>query len=134
MFKNMTISGGFRFIIITVALGMIASSFLIYKSLNTINLRYHHSHKIVAETGYLKSIIIGGLLFNSASGVVFMNPNSKKAKNSMKKGIDKISTFMSKLKKSNKELYNKIKVNMNVLSKKYSWNTIVNEYIKLYER
>ncbi len=89
IFSAITIIG--LFLIVTYA----------YTSLNKIKDGYTKSHEISLEESYLKSVMIGGLLFNSSSAVVFMNPNSTKAKKSMSSGIKKIETFFKKIKKLN---------------------------------
>jgi methyl-accepting chemotaxis protein len=59
-------------------------------------------------------MIIGGLLYNSASGVVKQNPTDAKAKGTMKNGISKVTKFANAIKKSDKALYEKFAMEFDV--------------------
>ena len=105
MFKNITISKKLNLLTTIIIIGLTLIGLTTYASLNNIHKQYNNSQKIAQETSHLKSIIIGGLLYNSASGVVFMNPLNKKALKTMKSGVIKIETFMDKLKTLNPDTH-----------------------------
>ncbi len=105
MFKNITISKKLNFLIIIIVVGLLLIGFKTYFSLNSIHVQYTETQKVSMEKSHLKSIIIGGLLYNSASGVAFMHPDNKQALKTMKKGISKIKTFMDELKGLNPDTH-----------------------------
>jgi methyl-accepting chemotaxis protein len=109
MFKNLTIAQKLIFLVVIVSLGMMILTTTNYISNNNILKQYKSAQKTEAEKSLLKSIMIGGLLYNSSSGVVFINPESKKAIKAMKSGIDKLKTYRKKLKKINPTISDNIK-------------------------
>jgi len=80
MFKNLSISQKSLTISIITVIGFMWIGISTYQSMQDINNKYHTSYNIAQQKSALDGIIIGGLLFNSSSGVVFIN-NSDKAKN-----------------------------------------------------
>ncbi|MCU7800060.1 MAG: hypothetical protein KZQ70_07925 [gamma proteobacterium symbiont of Lucinoma myriamae] len=78
-----------------------------YQSMQDINNKYHTSYNIAQQKSALDGIIIGGLLFNSSSGVVFIN-NSDRAKKTMSKAIKQAASSMDKLKSLNNAIYHDI--------------------------
>lgn len=78
-----------------------------YQSMQDINNKYHTSYNIAQQKSALDGIIIGGLLFNSSSGVVFIN-NSDKAKKTMSKAINQAASSIDNLKSINNDIYQKI--------------------------
>ena len=115
MFNNITISKKLNFLTGLIVVGLLFIATSTYTSFNSINTNYDATNKLAQENNYLNAIITGGLYYNSASGVVFMHPKSKKAFGSMKKGITKIETSMDKLKTLNPDIY----------------NTLINDFIPL---
>jgi methyl-accepting chemotaxis protein len=108
MLNNVTISKKLNFLTAIIMVGLILIGFTTYSSLGSIHSHYKNAQKVADENSHLKSIIIGGLLYNSASGVLFMYPNNKKALETMKKGVTKMETFMGKLKKLNPQTYKQL--------------------------
>ncbi len=105
MFKNFTIARKLSLLATFVVVSLVYMGISTYLSFTNLHTHYQDSHKVSQENDSLKSIIIGGLLYNSASGVVFMYPNNKKALESMKIGVEKIATHMKKLKTINPKTY-----------------------------
>ncbi|MEA1913695.1 MAG: methyl-accepting chemotaxis protein [Campylobacterota bacterium] len=70
-----------------------------YVSLNKLQSDYEQTNQVQTQASYLKSIMIGGLLFNSAKGVVDKNINSTKAIKTMNSGVQKVNSFYEKLSK-----------------------------------
>jgi len=99
-----------------VFIGLLILGFVTYNSFTSLEKEYQQSNMISEKTSDLKSMFIGGLLYNSASGVVFNNPNSQKAKESMKLGVAKIKTYALKIKKVDSKLYSKVKYPINSFS------------------
>ena len=109
MLKNLTIAKKFTGLVIIVSLGMSAIIAENYFTYNSIEKQYDKAQKVAQEQSLLKSMMIGGLLFNSSSGVVFVNPTNKKAINTMSKGIKIIENSAKKLKKINPKFISLIK-------------------------
>ena len=63
-----------------IVLGLIVLGFATYNSFSSLSKEHDHSKSLSASMDNLKSMLIGGLLYNSASGVVKQNPNAAKAK------------------------------------------------------
>jgi methyl-accepting chemotaxis protein len=73
--------------------------------LNSLSREYINSLAIAKQNETLNAIYINGLLYNSSSGVVFQNPNSKKAKNTMQNAIKNTQKAANEFKKINNSLY-----------------------------
>ena len=80
----------------------------IYSSLHKLETEYTHAQNLQEQAGQLKSMLIGGLMLNSAKGVVSQNFNDTKAIKTMASGNKKINSFYKKLYKSNKKLAQQI--------------------------
>jgi hypothetical protein len=76
MFEDITISKKLNILNAIIGLGIMIIGISTYLSFSNIHEQYNETQKISKENDYLKSIIIGGLLYYSASGVVFMNPEN----------------------------------------------------------
>jgi len=109
MFKNMTIKNKLKLNLLVVFLGIIIITVNVYNSMEVLEKEYNHSRNLQEQAGQLKSMLIGGLMLNSAKGVVILNHNSPKAIKSMGAGIKKINSFYKKLHKSNPKLANNLK-------------------------
>jgi len=106
--KNFSIMNKSIIISIITILGLSFIGIFTYLSISKIENKYHHAQEVAQKQNHLKSVLIGGLLFNSASGVVYENPQSKKARQSMKSGITKVSDYVEKLKILDKNIYDNI--------------------------
>lgn len=89
-------------------LGLSFIGIYIIFSINKLEQKYHNSQIINEKQNQLKSIIIGGLLFNSASGVLYETPKSEKARESVKDGVLQIKNALEKLQELDSTLYNKL--------------------------
>ena len=108
MLNNMTISFKLKLNSALIVIGLFVFGFIVYNTLNSLSNEYKHSLQLAKQNDSLKSIYIGGLLFNSSSGVVFQNPNSDKAKKTMKSAISQVEKNSQKFKALNEELYKKL--------------------------
>ncbi|RLA83839.1 MAG: hypothetical protein DRG78_03200 [Epsilonproteobacteria bacterium] len=108
MFKNLTISVKLNVNLFIVILGLIILGLNSFFSLSNLNKEYQVSNQLATKASDLKSILIGGLLYNSATGVVATNPQSKKAQKTMKDGANKVQSFFKKLKKESSSTCNNI--------------------------
>ena len=113
MLKNLTIIKKSILISLITLIGLSFIGIYSYISISKIESKYHHAQQINEVQNDLKSILIGGLLFNSASGVLFLNPENKMAKKSMKSGVQKVGIFAKKLKEVDHNLYNTISQSYN---------------------
>jgi methyl-accepting chemotaxis protein len=77
---------------------------------------YNRTKNLQSQMSQLKSIYIGGLLFNSAKGVIKDQPNDAKVKKSMESGLSKVNQFYQTLQKSNPKLASKIQPNVNAFN------------------
>jgi methyl-accepting chemotaxis protein len=92
-----------------VAIGLFILGVTTYSSFSDLEEEYHHANKIATKTTYLKSMVIGGLLYNSSSGVYENDPSQKKALKTMSLGVSKMDSFAQKLKKIDKKHYEQVK-------------------------
>ncbi len=104
-----------------VVLGLTILLTNVYFALNTLQSSYEKTNNVQVQASHLKSIMIGGLLFNSAKGVVDKNIKSIKAINTMGSGIKKVNSFYKKLDKS---LGNKLTNNID------TFNIVANKMIE----
>ncbi|MCW8928872.1 MAG: methyl-accepting chemotaxis protein [Gammaproteobacteria bacterium] len=107
MLKNLSISQKSFLISIITIISFVWLGFTTYQSMQEIKDNYYSSYNIAQQKSALDGIIISGLLFNSSSGVVFMN-NSDKAKKTMQSAVTKLNSSIGELKELNNELYKQI--------------------------
>ncbi|WP_419777263.1 methyl-accepting chemotaxis protein [Malaciobacter marinus] len=88
-----------------IIFSLLIAGVIIYNILNSLSREYINSLAIAKQNETLNAIYINGLLYNSSSGVVFQNPNSKKAKNTMQNAINNTQKAANKFKKINNSLY-----------------------------
>ena len=123
MFKNTTIKTKLFLNSVLMVVGSIVVIGTVYNSLINLQNTYNQSQNLQAQTGQLKSMFIGGLLFNSAKGVVDKNINAKKAINAMGIGIKQINESHKKLLKTNTKLANSMQSGLK------NFNTIANKMV-----
>jgi methyl-accepting chemotaxis protein len=104
MFKNLKISTKLNLNLAIIIIGLIIAAITSFTVINSLSQEYKHSVKTAKKTDLLKSIFLGGLLYNSSSGVVFQNPNSQKAKNTMKSAISQVDRYYKEFSKLDKKL------------------------------
>ena len=116
MFSNITIAKKLTLLTTFIVISLVYIGISTYLSFSNVHTQYQQAYKISQENNNLKSIIIGGLLYNSSSGVIFADPQNKKALQSMKSGIEKIKTHMQKIKKLNPKTHQALKPACTLLS------------------
>ncbi len=109
MFKNMSIKNKLTLNLLVVFLGITIIVINVYVSMQKLENEYNHSKNLQEQAGQLKSMLIGGLMLNSAKGVITTNINATTAIKSMKDGIEKINLFYKKLHTTNPKLANSLK-------------------------
>ncbi|MEA3315612.1 MAG: methyl-accepting chemotaxis protein [Campylobacterota bacterium] len=102
--NNLNIRNKLRLNLAVIFIGISILTINIYIAMSELEVEYKYAQNLQEQAGQLKSMFIGGLLLNSAKGVVSVNPNSTQAINSMVEGNKKISFFHTKLSKSNPKL------------------------------
>jgi methyl-accepting chemotaxis protein len=107
MFKNMKISTKISLISALVILGFFILSLFIYLALNQIEDKNETARIAQSENLNLNAVIIGGLLFNSSSGVLYMNPAAKKEKKTLNDSVSTIKNKMQQIDKNNLALLQK---------------------------
>ena len=105
--KNLTITYKLGLNLVIVAIGLLLLGINSYLAFDKINEAYTKSNVFATKTSDLKSIMIGGLLYNSASGVVLRQPSKQKAKDTMADGYKKVASFSKKLNKASASTYSK---------------------------
>lgn len=108
MFKNITIMKKSVIISLITILGFGLIGTYIFFAVKRLEQRYQDSQTINEKQNQLNAIIIGGLLFNSSSGVLYETPKSEQAKKSMKDGLLQVENGIKKLQELDKALYSKI--------------------------
>jgi methyl-accepting chemotaxis protein len=106
--NSLTIANKFKILIFVVIVSMMSLTTLSYLSNNHIGEQYAKAEKTRNEHNLLKSIMIGGLLYNSASGVIVYDSTSKKVRSAMTKGIKDVEMFYKKLKDLNPKIAKEI--------------------------
>ncbi len=85
---------------VLIVIGLLLLLGNVYFALTHLEAEYTKTNKAQTQASHLKSIMIGGLMFNSAKGVVDKNINSKKAIKTMSSGVKKVNKFYKKLDKN----------------------------------
>ena len=103
MLNNMTIK--FKLILLGVlsAIGFLVVLFTTNSGLNTLKTEYRDTKNINHEMSSLKSILIGGLLVNSATNVYILDSSKDKPIKSIQLGINKIKKFSKEFRQTNKK-------------------------------
>jgi len=99
MFKNTTIELKLKINAAIVVLGLIVLGIFSYSTISTLEEHYKDSKELSNKVDNYKSILIGGLLTNSSSGVYAFNPKSTKPLKASQSGIDKVKEFSKMLPK-----------------------------------
>jgi len=119
MFQNLTIKSKLQVNLLIIFIGIAILMLNIYTSFNKLEKEYLHTKNLQEQAGQLKSMLIGGLMVNSAKGVVLLNNSSKKAIKTMTSGYKKTNSFYKSLSKSNPKLAKGLKDDI----AKYNVNT-----------
>jgi methyl-accepting chemotaxis protein len=105
MLSKMKIASKSLLIVVALVVGTALLTILQYSSLNEID---DNCEKMLQKSNHvsnLKSMLVGGLMFNSASGVLFNNPDSTIVKGTMQTGIKKVESFYKQLLESDKRRF-----------------------------
>ena len=107
--KNLTIKSKLWILTSITALGFLIIGITVSSKLNTLQTEYENSKTISSKLGALKSILIGGLMVNSATNVFVLDNSNKKPLKTISSGIKKVKEFAKKLKKVSPDEYNLFK-------------------------
>ncbi len=107
MLNNFSISLKLKINSALIILALVVSGLIIYNALTSLSKEYKYSLNLAKQNETLNEIFKNGLLYNSSSGVVFQNPNSAKAKETMNNAIKKVEINANNFKKINLTLYKK---------------------------
>jgi len=80
-----------KILTLSIIVGFAVTGVLFNLTSSKLSKNYNETAELLMQEGQLKDMIIGGLLFNSAKGVVFGDSSQSKAKKTMKKGIKKLT-------------------------------------------
>ena len=89
----MKINTKLRLNTLLVSLAMIIIAIVTYTSLKNLHIEFDNANQLSKYSSNMKSIMIGGLLFNSAANVFLNDSKQKKAIRSMEIGIEKVKQF-----------------------------------------
>jgi methyl-accepting chemotaxis protein len=117
MLNGMSIKLKSFFLIGVTVLGMFFVAGYTYNIFQNIDSHYKQNANILKSESALKSILVGGLLFNSTTGVLYNHPNSKLAKKNVSDAINKCETFIRVLKKVDLHAYNELKPTYDIFLK-----------------
>lgn len=109
MMKKLTIKQKLALNIMIVFIGVVSMILTTYSSILKLEQEYNNAQRYQKQATELKSMLIGGLMLNSAKGVVAADIYDDKAIATMKSGSDKISGFHKKLKDSDPKLASHLK-------------------------
>ncbi len=96
----MKINSKLRLNTLIVTLGMVIIAVVTYTSLNNLHKEFDNANALSEKSSNMKSVMIGGLLINSSSGVFANDPSQSKALETMQGGIKKIKSFMKDIEAS----------------------------------
>jgi methyl-accepting chemotaxis protein len=108
MFKDLKIGTKLKLNLVVIILGLLILGTNMFFSIQKTKKEYKITSELASQTSGLKSILIGGLLYNSATGVVLQNPTKQKAKKSMKMGYKKVEDFGKNCSAISPKIYSKI--------------------------
>ena len=99
MFKNMSINAKLNINQILVLIGIMLIIVNVYYSVGQLAEGYNHTKMLQKKSGNLKSMLIGGLMVNSAKGTLQDSNYKREAVvDTMQTGIDKLNTYHESLK------------------------------------
>ena len=98
------------------AIGFLVVGVMVSNQLSSLKIQYEESKSINSSLSALKSMLIGGLMVNSAANVYFIDPINPKPLKTIKNGIEKLDKFSKKLKKVSTKHYNSMQNELNTFS------------------
>jgi methyl-accepting chemotaxis protein len=105
MLKNLLISTKLKLNAAFVVLGLMILIILSYTSIKSLESDYSKSKYITTKVNNYKSVMIGGLLVNSASGSYAFNPLNLKPIESAQSGLNKVIEYGAKIKNKDQALF-----------------------------
>jgi methyl-accepting chemotaxis protein len=107
--NNLTISAKLKLNLFIITVGILGMLAITYSQLNKLENGYNQAQNFQLQLSHLKSMKVGGLMFNSAKGVLNTNIQDKKAQKAMQSGLKKVLKFHKELAKINPELASNLK-------------------------
>lgn len=105
MLNGLTISTKLKINMVTVIIGLIVLALVSYTNINELKKNHQKSSYTSEQVSYYKSVLIGGLLVNSASGVYAFNPVDLKPVDAAQSGLDKVKSFSGKIDMKEQKLF-----------------------------
>ena len=102
------ISAKKNLLLLLTALGFLLNSAVMYTQIETLNTLYKKTDNTLSRAGALKSVMVGGLLFNSARLVATEDMLSKEVKKTMGLAIRKVESNFKMFKKLDSKGYGKL--------------------------
>ncbi|MEA3383470.1 MAG: methyl-accepting chemotaxis protein [Campylobacterota bacterium] len=109
MFKNMFIKTKLQLNAASVVVGLLILTAITYSSISQLEDGYQKSKDTSSLVDNYKSILIGGLMVNSACSTYAFDPITLKPIHSAQKGLDKAIEFNSKIKANQDNLFSNFK-------------------------
>jgi methyl-accepting chemotaxis protein len=106
MFKNLLISTKLKINITVVIIGLIILAAISKYNITQLEQVHKKQAFISNQVGNYKSVLIGGLLVNSASGVFAFDPKNTKPLKQAKLGLDKVKQLSKDIKNKDEKLLN----------------------------
>jgi len=110
---NTTIKTKILTLVFIAIFGYIIIGLVVNVQLNTIKSDYEQNKSLNTTLGSFKSILIGGLMINSATNVFVLDNSNPKPLTTIKKGIEKIQKFSKGLQKKDSKNYTKVSAELN---------------------
>lgn len=102
---NISIKGKGYLLMAFVVVGFLINFAIVYSTLSTTQKDYEKLNSILSQTSTAKSIMVGGLLFNSSRQVATNDMSQTKAKQTMAKAIGDIQKHMQAMRELNIQTY-----------------------------
>ena len=110
---NATIKTKLLSLVIIATLGYLIIGFFVNNQLNSIKSDYEINKSLNTTLTSFKSILIGGLMINSATNVFVLDNTNPKPLKTIAKGIGKIKKFAKELQKKDSTNYKKVSAQLN---------------------
>jgi methyl-accepting chemotaxis protein len=101
MLNNMTIKAKLLLVILITVISLVGGSIFVNLKLDLLHDDYKKAHQINEKLNHIKSIIVGGLMINSATNVYIIDNSKSKPLNTIASGIKKVNLYVNELKKFN---------------------------------
>jgi methyl-accepting chemotaxis protein len=88
-----------------IAVGMIIFAGILFNSIESLNKNYEEAKAYKAQISSYKSVLIGGLMVNSALNVYAFDQSNDMPLKTINKGLTKVDQFSSKIKNKNEAIF-----------------------------